>query len=127
MIYEPLFPYRLYGGCDVDDRTLELMEHRMMVVELGEFTGISDTEVSYPPIRAEIHGKLKEIQSPLSMLFDDSKTMFTTMECDELYEWYLSKRDCLTEEAIPMFDRFMSRFDIARMNDGVVRRCFHSE
>lgn len=92
----------------------------------GEFNEvIRFAQLSYPELWSEAYAKLMD--SPLKLLFDRDKAIFDTMECDALYEWYISKRDAIPEESLSKCDRFMTRFDIARMNDGVVRRCTHSE
>ena len=127
MIYQPLFPYCCYGGCDVDDKDMHIIESALLMAELtGEFhETIRFAQLSYPELRSEVYAKLRD--SPLKLLFDPDKTIFDTMECDALYEWYKSKRDAIPEISLSKCDRFMTRFDIARMNDGVVRRCTHSE
>lgn len=124
MIYQPLFPYCCYGGCDVDDKDMHAIQCALLMAELGDEV-IRYAQLPYPELRSEVYAKLMD--SPLKLLFDPDKTIFDTMECDALYEWYKSKRDAIPEESLSKCDRFMTRFDIARMNDGVVRRCTHSE
>lgn len=124
MIYQPLFPHCCYEGCDVDDKDMHAIECALLMVELGD-EAIRYAQLSHQGLRAEDYAKLMD--SPLKPLFDQGKTIFDTMECDALYEWYKSKRDAIPEESLSKCDRFMTRFDVARMNDGVVRRCTHSE
>lgn len=127
MIYEPLFPYGMYGGNDVNDKDMHVIQCALLTAELnGEFNEVIRlAQLPYLELRSEVYAKLMD--SPLKLLFDQEKTIFDTMECDALYEWYKSKRDAIPEVSLSKCDRFMSRFDIARMNDGVVRRCIHSE
>lgn len=123
-IYQPLFPYRCYGGCEVDDMDMHAIMCALLMAELKDDI-IRYAQLSYPELMSEVLAKLTE--TPLKLLFDTDKTIFDTMECDALYEWYKSKRDAIPEESLSKCDRFMTRFDIARMNDGVVRRCTQSE
>lgn len=127
MIYQPLFPHCYYGSCHIDDADMHVIESALLMAELkdefNEFNRFG--QLSYPESRSEVYAKLTD--SPLKLLFDPNKTIFDTMECDALYEWYKSKRDAIPVVSLSKCDHFMLRFDVARMNDGVVRRCTLSE
>lgn len=124
MIYQLLSPVATGEIYYVDDGDLHAIQCAFLMAELGDDV-IRYAQLSYQGLSAEVYAKL--MASPLKLLFDQEKTIFDTMECDALYEWYESKRDAIPVESLFKCDRFMARFDVARMNDGVVRRCTHSE
>ena len=123
MIYQLLSPVATEVLYD-DDGDLHAIEWALFMAELGD-VGIRYAQLPYQGLSAEAYAKL--MGSPLKLLFDPEKTIFDTMECDALYEWYESKRDAIPMESLSKCDRFMARFNVARMNDGVIRRCTHSE
>ena len=123
MIYQLLFPVATEILYD-DDGDVRTILRAFLMAELGDDV-IGHAQYPYQGLSTGDYAKLMD--SPLKLLFDPEKTIFDTMECDALYEWYKSKRDAIPEGFLSKCDSFMTRFDIARMNDGVIRRCTHSE